>query len=74
MIVQIVASVRVIAILFALGSLVPVSAAAQPSSSASSSVPRTPDGRPDLQGVWDFGSVTPLQRPAELAGKEFLTE
>lgn len=74
MIVQIVASVRVIAILFALGSLVPVSAAAQSSSSASSSVPRTPDGRPDLQGVWDFGSVTPLQRPAELAGKEFLTE
>lgn len=74
MLVQIIASVRVIAILFALGSLVPVSAAAQSSSSASSSVPRTPDGRPDLQGVWDFGSVTPLQRPAELAGKEFLTE
>jgi hypothetical protein len=74
MIVQIVAIVRVIAILFALGSLVPVSAAAQSLSSASSSVPRTQDGRPDLQGVWDFGSVTPLQRPAELAGKEFLTE
>jgi len=74
MLVQIIASVRVIAILFALGSLVPVSAAAQSSSSASSSVPRTPDGRPDLQGVWDFGSVTPLQRPADLAGKEFLTE
>ena len=74
MIVQLVASMRVIAILFALGSLVPVSAAAQSSSSARSSVPRTPDGRPDLQGVWDFGSVTPLQRPADLAGKEFLTE
>jgi hypothetical protein len=33
-----------------------------------------PDGKPDLQGVWDFGSVTPLQRPRALAGKEFLTE
>ena len=69
--VQRVALVRVLAILIALA---PVSVAAQPSSSAATSVPRTPDGRPDLQGVWDFGSVTPLQRPAALAGKEFLTE
>src|SRR5579872_5708674 len=36
--------------------------------------PRTVDGQPDLQGVWDFRTVTPLERPAELAGKEFLTE
>jgi hypothetical protein len=36
-------------------------------------VPRTPAGRPDLQGVWDFRSATPLERPDELAGKEFLT-
>ena len=71
--VQRVAIVRVLAILIALGSLAPVSVAAQPSSSAAASVPRTPDGQPDLQGVWDFGSVTPLQRPAALAGKEFLT-
>ena len=64
---------RVLAILVALGSLAPVSVTAQPSSAAATSVPRTPDGRPDLQGVWNFGSVTPLQRPAALAGKEFLT-
>jgi len=36
--------------------------------------PRTPDGRPDLQGVWTNNSVTPLQRAKELAGKEFYTE
>ena len=35
---------------------------------------RTPDGQPDLQGVWTNNSVTPLQRPKELAGKEFYTE
>jgi hypothetical protein len=36
--------------------------------------PRTPDGQPDLEGVWTNNSVTPLQRPKELAGKEFYTE
>jgi len=36
--------------------------------------PRTPDGQPDLQGVWTNTSVTPLQRPKELAAKEFYTE
>lgn len=36
--------------------------------------PRTADGRPDLQGVWTNNSITPLQRPKELAGKEFYTE
>src|SRR5215510_5848352 len=36
--------------------------------------PRTPDGQPDLQGVWTNTTVTPLQRPRELAGKEFYTE
>jgi hypothetical protein len=33
--------------------------------------PRTPDGKPDLQGVWNFGSATPLERPAQFAGQEF---
>jgi len=36
--------------------------------------PRTPDGQPDLQGVWTNNSVTPLQRPKELSGKEYYTE
>jgi hypothetical protein len=35
---------------------------------------RTADGHPDLQGVWDFRTVTPLQRPDEYAGKAVLTD
>jgi hypothetical protein len=36
-------------------------------------LPRTPDGHPDLQGIWDFRSSTPLERPARFAGREFMT-
>ena len=36
--------------------------------------PRTPDGQPDLQGIWSNASLTPFERPKELAGKEFFTE
>jgi hypothetical protein len=35
---------------------------------------RTPDGHPDLQGTWSFATITPMERPANLAGKEFFTE
>lgn len=35
--------------------------------------PRTPDGQYDLQGLWDFSTITPLERPASLAGKPVLT-
>src|ERR1700674_2685694 len=31
--------------------------------------PRTPDGQPDLQGIWTNATLTPLERPSELAGK-----
>ena len=34
---------------------------------------RTPWGDPDLQGVWSYATFTPLQRPAEFAGRELLT-
>ena len=37
-------------------------------------MPRTPDGQPDLQGVWDFRTATPLERPGEFAGREFLSD
>ena len=36
-------------------------------------VPRTGWGDPDLQGVWDFRTVTPMERPEEFEGKQFLT-
>jgi hypothetical protein len=35
--------------------------------------PRTPDGKPDMQGIWDFRTVTPMERPAEFANKAVLT-
>ena len=41
---------------------------------ANAGLPRTPEGRPDMQGVWSYATITPLERPAEFAGKEFLTE
>jgi hypothetical protein len=37
-------------------------------------VPRTPDGKPDLEGVWGNNSVTPLVRPPQWKGKEFLSD
>ena len=50
--------------------------AAKPATSAPKSwnPPHTVDGQPDLQGVWTNPTLTPLERPAELAGKEFLSE
>ena len=38
-----------------------------------SSAPRTPWGDPALGGAWTNATMTPLQRPADLAEKEFLT-
>jgi len=37
-------------------------------------VPRTPDGRPDLQGVWGNNSVTPMTRPTQWKDKAALTD
>src|SRR5262245_23963311 len=36
--------------------------------------PRTADGQPDLQGMWTNATITPFERPRELAGKAFLSE
>src|SRR5438477_265806 len=36
--------------------------------------PRTADGQPDLQGLWTNATITPFERPKDLAGKEFFTQ
>jgi len=36
--------------------------------------PRTPDGQPDLQGTWSNQTLTPFERPANFAGKEYFTK
>ena len=41
---------------------------------AAQTAPRTAWGQPDLRGIWDFRTITPLQRPESLAEQEFLTE
>ena len=51
--------------------LVPAHAAAQTASPAD--VPRTPWGAPDLQGVWDFRSLTPMERPDDLSANAVFT-
>ena len=51
--------------------LAPVDAAAQ--STDAGQTPRTSWGAPDLGGVWDFRTTTPLERPDELEGKTELT-
>ena len=60
---------RIAAALAALA-LVPLLAAP----AAGQDSPRTAWGAPDLQGVWDFRTITPLERPEELGEQEFLTE
>ena len=40
---------------------------------AQTDVPRTGWGQPNLQGVWDFRSLTPMQRPRELGEQEVFT-
>ncbi len=73
------------ALLALLWTLAPIGAAAQSAKStakeparssapASSAVSKTPWGDPDLQGIWLNATITPLERPAGLADKPFLTE
>jgi hypothetical protein len=43
-------------------------------SAASAPVPRTPWGHPDLQGTWDYKTITPLERPAQYGDRQYLTD
>ena len=55
------------ALAFVLVATLPADAAGQDASFL------TPDGHPDLQGVWNFSTATPMERPQDLAGQETLT-
>ena len=55
--------------------LLPLPAASQAQTpTPDATAPRTPAGRPDLQGVWTSGTLTRLERPEKYAGQAFLSE
>ena len=60
-----------VSIVVAVLALTPALAAGQENTQASL---RTAWGDPALHGIWDFRSITPLQRPEQYADREFLTE
>ena len=63
----------VLATIMAVMALTPVTVVAQ-TQPGNWAPPRTASGAPDLQGVWDFRSLTPMERPTELREKEVLTD
>ncbi|HCQ98216.1 MAG TPA: hypothetical protein DIU48_02260, partial [Acidobacteria bacterium] len=54
--------------------LAPATTQAQNTGSPTEAPPRTAWGAPDLNGVWDFRTLTPFERPRELADQEFFTD
>jgi len=67
---------RVISVVAVTGALClgATAASAQTHGDASGAVPRTPWGDPDLQGVWDYRTITPMQRPAEFGDRAYYTD
>jgi hypothetical protein len=64
---------RLRTLLLVLAAALPAAAQA-PAHKAAWAPSRTPDGQPDLEGVWTNPTITPFERPAGLAGKAVLTE
>ena len=58
--------------LFIFSTLTALSGVALAQSDADYEVPITEYGQPDLQGVWNFSSNTPMQRPKKYGNQEFL--
>ncbi len=69
-----VASVARVTLAGQAGTARPVPAASAKPPAAAKGGLRTPWGEPDLQGIWQDPTQTPLQRPAQYANREFLTD
>jgi len=48
--------------------------AVMPAVSQTKGMPRTPDGHPDLQGIWTNATITPMERPPAVAGKSTVSD
>ena len=64
------ARVAILATLLAASAVVSLPAQSKPKAYAS----KTPWGDPDLQGVWDYKTITPLERPAAMGDRQFLND
>lgn len=73
-------SVRLLMVVAGMALVAPVAATGQTRDSAvktttvNYAAPRTPDGRPDLQGVWTNNAATPVERPKVIADKAMLSD
>ena len=64
---------HILAVLLGIALVMPVVSWAQVDA-AETGVPQTAWGDPDLSGVWNYSTLTPLERPSALADKPELTE
>ncbi len=65
---------RLLISVFSIGCLMAPSAWPQAAKTKSSyAPPKTPDGQPDIQGVWNNATISTMERPAEFGAKEFFT-
>ena len=67
-------SYRFLALLGVLAAILTAPLPAQTPAKSKKAMPRTADGHPDLQGTWTNATLTPMERPAEFAGKATLTD
>src|SRR5579871_6671626 len=65
---------RFLALTTALAALLVAPLGAQSSKSKAAAIPRAADGHPDFSGIWTNATLTPMERPAQFAGKPTLTD